>query len=112
MGLYNPLFSITDLRSKGESRRFMDEIDYLFGGLIPTSALSVRRTSAFEIVSKLCVQEFWRKTRAAGLIGDIWDRLRAADAGNGDKVLDSLLCCFVSLATGDPRDLNPVRSEE
>ena len=89
----------------------MDEIGYLFEGLIPSSALSVRRNSAFEIVSKLCDQEFWRKTRAAGLIGDIWDRLRAADAGNGDKVLDSLLCCFVSLATEDPRDLSSLEAK-
>lgn len=110
-GLYNPLFSITDLRSKGESRRFMDEIGYLFEGLAPTSALSVRRSSAFDIITKLCNQEFWRKTRAAGLIGEIWDQLRAAEAGNGDKVLDSIMCCFVSLATEEPRDISPLAAK-
>lgn len=89
----------------------MDEIGYLFEGLAPTSALSVRRSSAFDIITKLCNQEFWRKTRAAGLIGEIWDQLRAAEAGNGDKVLDSIMCCFVSLATEEPRDISPLAAK-
>ena len=86
LALYNPLSSITDLRSKGESRRFRDEVGYLFEGLEPSGGLGVRRGSALDIISNLSDYEFWKKARAAGLITEIWDRLREAGAGNGDKV--------------------------
>jgi Wings apart-like protein regulation of heterochromatin len=37
--------SITELRSKGESRRFLDEVGYLFEGLeVPGMAASVQRS--------------------------------------------------------------------
>lgn len=42
-GMMNDLKSITELRSKGESRRFLDEVGYLFEGLDPKGAMSVRR---------------------------------------------------------------------
>lgn len=35
--------SITELRNKGEIRRFNDEVGYLFEGLDPESSISVRR---------------------------------------------------------------------
>lgn len=94
LSLYNNLSSITDLRSKGESRRFLDEIGYLFEGLDPSpsssGSLSVRRSSACDILCKLCSEEYWRRARAAGLLVEIWDRLRAAGAGDGDKVRSKL----------------------
>lgn len=42
-GMMNDLKSISELRSKGESRRFLDEMGYLFEGLHPEGALGVRR---------------------------------------------------------------------
>lgn len=84
--MYNPLSSITDLRSKGESRRFTDEVGYLLEGLDSDAELSVRRSSALDILTKLCDQAFWRKSRAAGLLSRIWELMRGAGAGDGDKV--------------------------
>ena len=43
-GMMNPLKSITELRSKGENRRFLDEIGYMFEGMSKKGALSLRRT--------------------------------------------------------------------
>lgn len=43
-GMMNDLKSITELRSKGESRRFLDEVGYLFEGLHPDEPLGVRRS--------------------------------------------------------------------
>jgi hypothetical protein len=42
-GMMNDLQSITQLRSKGSSRRFADDVGYLFEGLAPAAALGVRR---------------------------------------------------------------------
>lgn len=83
--LYNQLYSITDLRSKGETRRFLDEAGYLIEGLASDS-LSVRRSTAAEIITKLCDQDFRRKAKAAGLFLQLWAQLRGAGAGSGDKV--------------------------
>ena len=41
--MMNDLKSITELRSKGESRRFMDEVGYLFEGMDRNVGVSVRR---------------------------------------------------------------------
>ena len=41
--MMNDLKSISELRSKGEARRFMDDVGYLFEGLDPDGAIGVRR---------------------------------------------------------------------
>jgi len=46
-GLTHDLKSITELRSKGESRRFLDELGYLFEGLEPSGGVGVRRSRCF-----------------------------------------------------------------
>lgn len=43
-GMMNDLKSITELRSKGENRRFLDEVGYLFEGLDGSSAIGLRRS--------------------------------------------------------------------
>lgn len=42
--MMNPLKSITELRSKGESRRFMDEVGYLFEGMDPSNSAGLKRS--------------------------------------------------------------------
>ncbi|KAI0746859.1 hypothetical protein C8Q80DRAFT_1104533 [Daedaleopsis nitida] len=104
-GMMNDLKSITELRSKGESRRFLDEVGYLFEGLEPQGALGVRRGSALEIVTKLCDVDFARRAKAADFLGRAWEVLRQAGAGNGDKIMDSILAFYAALVARDPTDL-------
>ena len=102
-GMTNDLKSITELRSKGESRRFLDEVGYLFEGLDANGALGVRRGrcverrcsfqefanclySALEIVTKLCDIDFTRRAKTTDFLGRAWEVLREAGAGDGDKV--------------------------
>lgn len=42
-GMMNPLKSITELRNRGESRRFLDEVGYLWEGLDKSVGLGLRR---------------------------------------------------------------------
>lgn len=108
--MMNDLRSISELRSRGETRRFLDEMGYLFEGLDPSGALGVRRGrlvslkaafitnhmtfchSALEIVSKLCDEDFSRRASAADFLGRAWDVLRTAGAGDGDKVRRAYCC--------------------
>ena len=82
----NPLFSITELRSKGESRRFLDDLGYLLEGLSVTSSIGVRRSSALEVVTKMCDPEFLKKTKAADFIGRAWDLIFKARGDSFDNV--------------------------
>ncbi|GJE86670.1 hypothetical protein PsYK624_027510 [Phanerochaete sordida] len=109
--IMNDLKSISELRSKGESRRFLDEVGYLFEGLDPSGAVGVRRSSALEIVTKLCDEDFARRAKAADFLGKAWDVLRTAGAGDGDKVLDSILVFFAALAARDPVDLTELTAK-
>jgi len=49
--------SITSLRSAGELRRFNDELEYLLGGLGEDHSLSIKRSSAVELIRKICGEE-------------------------------------------------------
>ncbi|KAH9174680.1 hypothetical protein EDB89DRAFT_2113475 [Lactarius sanguifluus] len=95
--MMNDLKSITELRSKGETRRFMDEVGYLFEGMDRNVGVRVRRGSALELVTKLCDPDFARRARVTDFRSRAWDALRASGAGSGDKVLDVILVLFAAL---------------
>ncbi|EMD31914.1 hypothetical protein CERSUDRAFT_119234 [Gelatoporia subvermispora B] len=109
--MMNDLRSITELRSKGESRRFLDEVGYIFEGLESSCAIGVRRGSAMEIITNFCDIDFARKAKAADFMGRTWEMLRVAGGGNGDKVLDTILIVFAALVARDPRDLADLASK-
>ncbi|TKY89051.1 hypothetical protein EX895_001582 [Sporisorium graminicola] len=71
------LKSITSLRSQGELRRFNDDLEYLFSGLDASQALSIRQSSAVELVNALC-----GKPDTGGLGDD--DATSEADEDNDD----------------------------
>ncbi|KAF7357041.1 hypothetical protein MVEN_01040900 [Mycena venus] len=122
-GMMNPLKSITELRNQGESRRFLDEVGYLWEGLDKSGGLGLRRASALEITTKLCESEFARKAKAADFIGPTWDLLRTAGGGPGEdraspprssvyltltiqQIMDILLAFFAALVSRDPASLS------
>ncbi|EIN09168.1 hypothetical protein PUNSTDRAFT_44586 [Punctularia strigosozonata HHB-11173 SS5] len=103
-GMMNDLKSITELRSKGESRRFLDEVGYLFEGLLPESeggegGLGVRRGSALDLMTKFSAPDFMRKAKATDFPIRAWRALRGAGAGDGDKFLDAVAAYFAALIT-------------
>lgn len=52
-GMMNPLKSITELRSKGESRRFLDEVGYLFEGMEAAGGIGLRRARSALLVAPM-----------------------------------------------------------
>ncbi|THU88745.1 hypothetical protein K435DRAFT_305167 [Dendrothele bispora CBS 962.96] len=97
-----PLRSITELRDKGESRRFLDQVGYLLEGMGPEETPALRKASALEIVNQLCDIEFARKAKAADFLSRAWEVFMEAGAGkNEDKVLDILLVFFSALVSRD-----------
>ncbi|KAI6104183.1 hypothetical protein F5141DRAFT_1204095 [Pisolithus sp. B1] len=95
---------ITELRNKGESRRFVDEVGYLFEGLEIPSAIALRRASALEIVDKLCDSDFNRRAKAFDFYVLTWDKLSTSRGG----IFDAILSFFAALAARDPHTLGDV----
>ncbi|KAI6006937.1 hypothetical protein EDD15DRAFT_9119 [Pisolithus albus] len=104
-GVLNDLKSITELRNKGESRRFMDEVGYLFEGFEIPSPIALRRTSALEIVNKLCDPDFNRRAKAFDFYVLTWEKLSISRGGVSDKIFDAILSFFAALAARDPPTL-------
>ncbi|SPO27984.1 uncharacterized protein UTRI_05127 [Ustilago trichophora] len=118
------LKSITSLRSQGELRRFNDDLEYLFSGLGPSQGLSIRKSSAVELVRLLCGKpdigslhedgndadeevedplasaqsaDFLRKLKASDLMARVFDLFKGAEAGEGvDDVLDASIALYVA----------------
>ena len=111
IGTMNPLKSISELRNKGETRRFLDEIGYLFEGMDKSGGIGLRRAryafflqaipqtksifSALQITTKLCEAEFVRKAKAVDFFSRTWDAFLDAGAGKGEDVVrfSFLFCC-------------------
>ncbi|KAH0834912.1 hypothetical protein J3R83DRAFT_10560 [Lanmaoa asiatica] len=106
IGMMNDLKSITELRSKGESRRFLDEFS-----LFPTSVL-IYDYSALEIVNKLCDPDFNRRAKTSDFYIRTWDKFWAARAGTSDKIFDATITFFAALAARDPRTLIEVAQQK
>ncbi|KAG2140575.1 hypothetical protein DEU56DRAFT_900794 [Suillus clintonianus] len=107
-GMMNDLKSITELRSKGESRRFLDEVGYLFEGIESGCAIALRRASVLEIVTKLCDPEFNRRAKTSDFYARTWDVFVKAREEGPDKILDVTLSFFAFLSTRDPQTLSEV----
>ncbi|KAG8978674.1 hypothetical protein FRC05_009946 [Tulasnella sp. 425] len=102
----NDLRTGIELKNKGETRRFLDELGYLFEGLEPKEPLSVRRSSALEFVEKMADPAFRRKARVADVLDRAWDALIRAGAGtDGDVVLRVISIAFAAFVSEDERDI-------
>jgi Wings apart-like protein regulation of heterochromatin len=78
------------LRATGESKRFTDDMGYLLEGLKLSEPIGIRRSGAVELSRHLADAEFVRKLCANGLVGHVYEELRRAQAGDGDRVRESL----------------------
>ncbi|KAF8159400.1 hypothetical protein B0H34DRAFT_703300 [Crassisporium funariophilum] len=106
-GMMNPLKSISELRNRGESRRFLDEVGYLFEGMDKDGGIGLRRASALQITIKLCDPEFARKAKAVDFCSRTWDVFLEAGAGKGDdQILDTLIIFFAALVARDSSTLS------
>ena len=125
----NDLNSLSEMRSRGEARRFLDEVGYLVEGLEPAAGKAVHRSTAIEIVTKMCDESFVRKSADADFSSRAWTALTACGAGTGEdkveshwvvlvcmltlkQVLDAALAIFVALATRDPSRSSTIVTSE
>ncbi|ORY32814.1 hypothetical protein BCR39DRAFT_521738 [Naematelia encephala] len=86
----------SDMRSKGENRRFMDEITYLTDGIAdPLQSMSLKQSSSLDILEKMQDDDWLGKMNVCGQVERVWEMLYAA-RGTGDEIMDVI--CLVYLA--------------
>ncbi|KZV87032.1 hypothetical protein EXIGLDRAFT_752495 [Exidia glandulosa HHB12029] len=99
------------MKNHGETRRFLDEVGYLLEGL-ESPLLGVQRTSAIELLEKMCDgddgTEFVRKARSADFLTRAWGVFSdMADAAR-DPILLLCMGVFCAIVSREPRDLLPL----
>ncbi|KAG9104638.1 hypothetical protein FRC06_000402 [Ceratobasidium sp. 370] len=99
------LRSITEMRVKGESRRFGDDIEYVLEGLEGESIVRVRRASAVEFVGRMCESGFVQRARASDVLGRAWGAIRQSVDETGDRVFDAIAGIFITLVARELQDV-------
>jgi len=102
------LKSISEMRSKGESRRFLDDVGWLMEGLEEDA--SVACNSAIEILQKMCDTEFVRRAKAVDYLGRIWGMMMSHRC-SGSKVMEAALVFFACLVAREKSALNDFASQ-
>ncbi|KAI8453299.1 hypothetical protein BY996DRAFT_4583350 [Phakopsora pachyrhizi] len=107
------LQTISFQRAMGSSKKMMDELIYLLGGLTDGQAqsdLNLQRSSSVELVKKLKGQTFLYLLQSTGMFEKVYETLRSVGSGEGqDLVLDMSLLVFISLiCCSDPKQMEPL----
>ncbi|KAI5990366.1 hypothetical protein EDC04DRAFT_2911961 [Pisolithus marmoratus] len=100
-GVFNDLKSITELRNKGESRRFVDEVGYLFECLDTSSC----NTAAAYQLANFVIPTSTDEPRHLTFYVMTWDKLSTSRGGVSDKILDAIISFFAALAARDAHTL-------
>ncbi|KAG8906550.1 hypothetical protein FRB99_006664 [Tulasnella sp. 403] len=108
----NDLRSVTEMRTKGETRHFLDELGYLFEGIDSKQPLSVRRSSTIELIGKLVDPDFVRKARATDVLQRAWNLVQEAGAASGDVILELSLATLAAFAAQDARDITNLSEQD
>ncbi|ORX35775.1 hypothetical protein BD324DRAFT_78979 [Kockovaella imperatae] len=92
-----PPQAVADMRSKGENRRFIDEIDYLVENLFDERiSRSIRIASSIEILRQMQDESWLSKALIYGQVERLWSPLWTARK-EGDVVLDAVCTVFVTV---------------
>ncbi|EUC57029.1 wings apart-like protein regulation of heterochromatin protein, partial [Rhizoctonia solani AG-3 Rhs1AP] len=100
------LRSITEMRVKGESRRFGDDIEYVFEGLEDEGGVKVRRASAVEFVTRMHEKGFVLRARASDVLGRAWRAIHRSVLEAGDRVFDAIAAIFICLVARELQDVS------
>ncbi|KAJ9091566.1 hypothetical protein QFC20_007610 [Naganishia adeliensis] len=96
--------SLAELRSRGENRKFMDDLTWLLEGLNDDS-LSVRRSSAIDLLNKMSGSGWFEKLRICGQVDDIYSRMTAAREKSTDLGFDLSLLEYLAYVAKAPNAL-------
>ncbi|WWC70115.1 uncharacterized protein I206_104062 [Kwoniella pini CBS 10737] len=90
--------AVSDMRSKGENRRFMDELNCLIEGIgDPTMGISFKRTSALDIIRNMQDESWLAKMEICGQIEIVWGSLMQAGGEEYDMTMETICILFLAI---------------
>ncbi|WVF71292.1 hypothetical protein IAT40_006095 [Kwoniella sp. CBS 6097] len=90
--------TVSDMRSKGENRRFMDELNYLIEGISdPTSGAAFKRTSAVDILKNMLDEAWLAKMMICGQVETVWESFYGARGEEGAESMDAICLLFLGV---------------
>ncbi|WWC94318.1 hypothetical protein V866_001160 [Kwoniella sp. B9012] len=90
--------AVSDMRSKGENRRFMDELSCLIEGITdPSMGMSFKRTSAIDILDNMQDESWLAKMNICGQVEKVWESFMEARGEEPDLAMETI--CMLLLET-------------
>ncbi|WVO16104.1 hypothetical protein L204_103770 [Cryptococcus depauperatus] len=87
--------TVSDMRSRGENRRFVDELSYLLEGIADlNSSASFRRSSAIDMLQNMLDETWINKMKGCGQVGRTWECLIGASM-DGDDIMEGACLLFL-----------------
>jgi hypothetical protein len=86
---------ISDMRSKGESKRFTDEISYLLGGITDASSAQLKRNSSIDVLRNMQDDGWVAKLELHGETERIFGAL--CHASGDDEVMQCVVLLFLAI---------------
>ncbi|WOO81156.1 uncharacterized protein LOC62_03G004687 [Vanrija pseudolonga] len=100
---------ISDMRSKGENRRFMDEVTFLLEGISNAPSKGIRRTSSVDVLKNMQDATWVHKMDICGQTDRVWDVLRSArNADDSDEVMEAVCLLFLDILVGSGEGVSSV----
>ncbi|KAL7421895.1 hypothetical protein Q5752_003667 [Cryptotrichosporon argae] len=87
---------ISDMRSKGENRRFMDEVAYLVDGIESSTSHALKLTSAIDVLRNMEDETWVEKLRVCGQTERVFEVLLAARADEKDEIGNAIVLVFLA----------------
>ncbi|WVR06938.1 hypothetical protein IAU60_003974 [Kwoniella sp. DSM 27419] len=90
--------TVSDMRSKGENRRFMDELNYLIDGLAdPSSGVAYKRTSCMEVLRNMMDDSWLAKMKVCGQVERVWEAVNGCKGDPVDEVITAICLVYLSI---------------
>ncbi|WVQ99575.1 hypothetical protein IAU59_006711 [Kwoniella sp. CBS 9459] len=90
--------TVSDMRSKGENRRFMDELNYLIEGISdPTSGAAFKRASAIDILKNMLDEAWLAKMMICGQAEKVWESFYTAIGEDQDQSMEAICLLFLGV---------------
>nr|XP_031863392.1 uncharacterized protein CI109_001267 [Kwoniella shandongensis]KAA5530464.1 hypothetical protein CI109_001267 [Kwoniella shandongensis] len=88
--------TVSDMRSRGENRRFTDELGYLVDGIADSSTgISFKRSSAIDILNNMQDESWLNKMKICGQVETVWECLFQARGEEADEIMNAVCLLFL-----------------
>ncbi|WVQ80829.1 hypothetical protein IAT38_002936 [Cryptococcus sp. DSM 104549] len=99
--------TVSDMRSRGENRRFTDQLGYLVEGMTDSSAsMAFKRSSAIDVLQNMQEDTWMGKLKICGQVDRVWDCFHSTRAN--DDIMEAACLLFLAILLDSGSGLDQV----